>query len=45
MLHGNSASGINMINIDNSYTSLDDLSITDNGFGVSLDIPGEITIQ
>ena len=31
---GNSPSGINMINVENSYISLDSVSITDNGFGV-----------
>ena len=31
---GNSPSGINMIDVINSYISLDTISITDNGFGV-----------
>ncbi|MEC8540896.1 MAG: right-handed parallel beta-helix repeat-containing protein, partial [Candidatus Thermoplasmatota archaeon] len=33
---GQNPSGINMINIENSYVSLDDITITDNGFGVFL---------
>jgi len=31
---GNSGSGINMIYADNSYVSIDDITISDNGFGV-----------
>ena len=31
---GNSGSGINMIYADNSYVSIDDVTISDNGFGV-----------
>ena len=33
---GNNPSGINMINVENSYISLDTISISDNGFGVFL---------
>ena len=31
---GNSGSGINMVNVENSYVSLDTVTIRDNGFGV-----------
>ena len=33
---GNSGSGISMIYVDNSYASLDDLTISDNGYGIFL---------
>ena len=41
---GQNPSGINMINVENSYINLDDITITDNGFGVFLkESSGEIT--